>query len=103
MFFPSLIKIFQVFTQTLLYITHLDAKPFRQHLRLVHPKKVATIKAKIENILRTGLIYPIRLIDWVSNIFTVMTKYGTIHVCVNYRDINRDRPSVVAATNTLQI
>ena len=30
--------------------------------------------------------------DWVSNIFLVMKKQGTIRVCVDYRDINKACP-----------
>ena len=35
-----------------------------------------------------GFIYPILLIEWVSNIITVMKKQGTIRVCVDYWDVN---------------
>ena len=37
--------------------------------------------------MRVGLIYPVPLTDWVSNIVPVMKKQGTIRVCVNYRDV----------------
>ena len=57
-----------------------DVKPVRQHLRPVHPKKVAAIKAEGEKLLRVGFIYPVPPTEWVSNIVPVMKKQGTIRV-----------------------
>lgn len=68
--------------------TYPGAKPVRQRLRPVHPRKAAAIKAEVENLLKAGFIYPIPLTDWVSNIVLVTKKQGTIQVCVDYRDIN---------------
>jgi len=68
------------------------AKPVRQRLRPVHPRKAAAIKAEVEKLLKAGFIYPIPLTDWVSNIVPVTKKQGTIRVCVDYRDINRACP-----------
>jgi hypothetical protein len=34
----------------------------------------------------------VALTDWVSNLFPVNKKQGTIHVCVDYRDINKSCP-----------
>ena len=56
--------------------TYLDAKPVRQRLRQIHPRKAAAIKAEVEK--RAGFIYPIPLMDWVSNIVPVNKKQGTI-------------------------
>ena len=39
--------------------TYLDAKPIRQRLRPINPRKVVAIKAEVENLLRVGFIYPI--------------------------------------------
>jgi hypothetical protein len=64
-------------------------KPVRQKLRPVHPKKNVAIKAEVENLLKYGFIYPIPLTEWVSNIVSVTKKQGTIHVCVDYRDLNK--------------
>ena len=50
------------------------AKPVRQCLRPVHPRKVVAIKVEVEKILKAGFIYPIPLIDWVSNIVPVTKK-----------------------------
>ena len=73
-------------------ITYPDAKPVRQRLRPVHPRKAAAIKAEVEKLLRADFIYLIPLTDWVSNIVPVTKKQGTIRVCVDYHDINRACP-----------
>ena len=55
-------------------ITYPGAKPVRQRLRPVHPRKAAAIKEKVEKLLKAGFIYPIPLTDWVSNIVPVNKK-----------------------------
>ena len=72
--------------------TYPDAKRVRQCLRQMHPRKAATIKAEFEKLLQAGFIYPIPLMDWVSNIVHVNKKQGTIRICIDYRDINRAYP-----------
>jgi hypothetical protein len=72
--------------------TYPGVKPVRQKLHLVHPKKTTAIKAEVEKLLKSGFIYPIPLTEWVSNIVSVAKKQGTIHVCVDYRDINKACP-----------
>jgi hypothetical protein len=47
--------------------TYPDAKPVRQKLRPVNPKKVATIKVEVEKLLKARFIYSIHLTQWVSN------------------------------------
>ena len=58
----------------------------------MHPKKAAAIKAEVEKLLHVGFMYPVPLIDWVSNIVLVMKKKGTIRVFVDYRDVNQACP-----------
>jgi hypothetical protein len=72
--------------------TYPGTKPIRQRLRPVHPRKAATIKLEVEKLLKVGFIYPVALTDWVSNLVPVNKKQGTIHVCIDYRDINKDCP-----------
>ena len=68
------------------------AKPVRQKLRQVHPRKLATIKEEVHKILKDGFIYPVPLTEWVSNIVPVNKKQGTIRVCIDFRDMNRACP-----------
>jgi hypothetical protein len=41
--------------------TYPDAKPVRQKIRPVNPKKVAAIKIEVEKLIKVGFIYPIHL------------------------------------------
>jgi hypothetical protein len=72
--------------------TYPRAKPVRQRLRPVHPCKTAAIKLKVEKLLKAGFIYPVALTEWVSNPVLINKKGGSIRVCVDYRDINKDCP-----------
>ena len=52
--------------------TYPNAKPVRQRLRVVNPRKAPTIKAEIEKLLKSGFIYPIPsgfqiLFRWIRN------------------------------------
>ena len=58
--------------------TYPDAKPVKQRLRPIHPRKDVAIKAEVEKLLRAGFIYPVPLTDCVSNIFPITKKQGTI-------------------------
>ena len=72
--------------------TYLDAKPVRQKLRHVNPRKVVAVKAEVEKLLKDGFIYPIALTKWVSNSISVDKKQGTIRVCTEFRDLNKACP-----------
>ena len=53
---------------------HLNAKPVRQRLRAMNPRKSPAIKAEIEKVLKSIFIYPIPLNEWVSNPILVDKK-----------------------------
>ena len=72
--------------------TYPTAKPIRKKLRQVHPRKAVAIKAEIDKLLKSGFIYPVPLTKLVSNIVPVNKKQGTIRVCINFRDLNKDFP-----------
>jgi hypothetical protein len=55
-------------------MTYPDAKPVRQKLHPVNPKKATTIKVEVEKLLKAGFIYPIHLTQWVSNPMSVNKK-----------------------------
>ena len=54
--------------------TYPMAKPVRKKLRKFHPQKATAIKAEIEKLLKARFIYPIPLIEWVSNVVPVNKK-----------------------------
>ena len=72
--------------------TYRTAKLARKKLRQVHPRKAATIKAEIEKILKAGFIYPVPLMEQVSNVVPINKKQGTIRVCIDFRDLNKAFP-----------
>jgi hypothetical protein len=72
--------------------TYLDAKPIWQCLRPVHSRKAFAIKLEVKKLLKARFIYPMAIIDWISNLVLMNKKQGTIHVCVDYRYINKACP-----------
>lgn len=72
--------------------TYLHVKPICQRLHPVQDRKAAAINGEVEKLLKTGFIYPIPLIDWVSNIVPMTKKHGMIFVCIDYRDLNHACP-----------
>jgi len=50
---------------------YLNAKPIRQWLCVVHPRKADIIKGEFEKLMKAAFIYPIPFIDWVSNIIPI--------------------------------
>ena len=73
--------------EPILMLNHLDKKnrPFNR-------RKATIIKAEVEKLLKAGFIYPIALIEWVSNTVPVIKKKGTIRVCTEFHDINKTYP-----------
>ena len=72
--------------------TYPIAKPVRQKLCQVHPRKVVAIKVEVEKLLKEGFLYLIRLTKWVSNIVPVAKKQGTIRVCIDFQYLNKASP-----------
>ena len=72
--------------------TYPMAKPVRQKLQQVHPRKDANIKAKVEKLMKERFIYPVPLKEWVSNIVPMAKKKGTIRVCIDFQDLNKACP-----------
>ena len=72
--------------------TYPNAKPVRQCLRVMNPRKAPAIKVEIEKLLKAGFIYPIPLMEWVSNPILVDKKQGAIHICTNFHDLNHACP-----------
>ena len=58
----------------------------------VHPKKTVAIKEEVESLLKYGFIYLVPLTEWVSNIFSITKKQGTIRTCINYHELNKACP-----------
>ena len=61
--------------------TYPNAKPVRQCLRVVNPRKAPAIKAEIEKLLKADFIYLVPLTEWVSNPVPVDKKQGANRAC----------------------
>jgi hypothetical protein len=72
--------------------TYPDDIPVRQCLRVVNPRKAPTIKVEVEKLLNAGFIYPIPLTEWVSKPIPMNKKQGIIHVCMDFRELNKACP-----------
>jgi hypothetical protein len=72
--------------------TYLYAKRVRQKLHPVNPRKAVAIKVEVEKLLKAGFIYPIHLTQWVSNPVSINKKQGTIHLCIDFHDLNKACP-----------
>jgi hypothetical protein len=47
------------------------------------------IKVEVEKLIKDGFIYIVQLTEWVSNPVPVNKKKGMIHVCMDFRDMNK--------------
>jgi hypothetical protein len=58
-------------------------------LRIINPKIKPLVKIEIEKLEKADIISPIRHSDWLSNPVVVRKKTGEIHLCVDFRDLNK--------------
>ena len=68
--------------------TWTDVAPICQKQRPIHPSKVAAVKAEIEKLRTTSFIYCIAYTTWVYNPIPMNKKQGTIHVFIDFHDLN---------------
>jgi hypothetical protein len=73
-------------------MTYPNAKLVQQKIHPVNPQKAEAIKAEVHKLLKVGFIYPVHLTQWVSNLVWVKKKQGTIHVCMDFHDLNKVCP-----------
>lgn len=69
-----------------------NAKPVRKKLCPVNPRKAETIKFEVEKLLNACFIYPLLLSEWVSNPVLINKNKGNLHVCMDFRDLNKACP-----------
>ena len=58
----------------------------------MNTRKAPAIKAEIEKLLNAGFIYPVPLMEWVSNPVPIDKNQGTIRICTDFRDLNHACP-----------
>jgi len=66
--------------------------PFAQAPRKYNTLILGEIKAEIQKMTEAGFIRPCRYATWISSIIPVRTKNGQLHVCIDFRDLNRATP-----------
>jgi hypothetical protein len=57
---------------------------------MINPKLNPLVKMELEKLKKVGIIFPIRHSEWISNPVVVRKKNGEIHLCVDFRDLNRE-------------
>jgi hypothetical protein len=56
---------------------------------MTNPKLKPLVKIELEKLKKTGIIYPIRHLDWLSNEMIVRKNTGEIRMCIDFRDLNK--------------
>ena len=64
----------------------------RQALQRMKSKIILKIKEEVEKKLKTGFLTAIAYSNSVTNIVLVLKKDKKVHMCVDYRDLNRASP-----------
>lgn len=72
--------------------TYENTKPVHKNLWLVNPRKPTAINGEVEKLLKAGFIYLVPLTKWVLNPVPMGKKQGTIHVCIDFKDLNKCFP-----------
>lgn len=67
-------------------------KPVKQMPRRFSQEIMSKIKEEIERILRSRFIRTARYVEWLSNIFPIINKNGTLRVCIDFRNLNAATP-----------
>lgn len=66
-----------------------NQKPFRHKLRRLNPKLLPSIEKEINRLYKSGIIAPIRFLDWISNLVLVWKKTSEIRLCIDFRNLNK--------------
>ena len=58
----------------------------------MHPHVALLVKVELEKLLKANFIRAIDYVEWISNIVLVSNHDKSIHVCTNFRDLNKAFP-----------
>lgn len=79
-----------------LIMHHLSITPsikrFKHKLRKMHPHVTLLVKGELEKLLKAAFIRTIDYAEWISNIVLVTKHDQSIHVCIDFRDLNNACP-----------
>jgi hypothetical protein len=62
---------------------------FQQKLRKMHPSLEPQVKAELNKLLTTRIIFSVRHTQWITNLVSVRKKNGDIRLCVDFRNLNK--------------
>jgi hypothetical protein len=64
-------------------------KPVRKKQRPINPALETIIRKELEKFLKAGIIFPVKYLEWVSNLVPVRKTTGQIRLCVDFHALNR--------------
>ena len=67
-------------------------RPTKQAQRRFWPELIAQIEVEVNKLIEVGFIREVKYPSWISNIVPVRKKNGQIHICVDFRDLNKSCP-----------
>ena len=67
-------------------------QPFQQAPRRMAPDITLKRNEEIERLVRASFIKPIRYVEWLSNIVSILKKNGKLKICIDFRNINMATP-----------
>lgn len=50
----------------------------------------AIIRVELDNLIAFHIIFPIKYSKWVANLDPIRNKNGQIHLCVEFKDLNKE-------------
>lgn len=68
------------------------AKLVKQKLQKIHPTIILMVKEELQKRLEDKFIHPIDYSNWISNMVPVKKSNGKIHICTNFKDLNKVCP-----------
>ena len=64
----------------------------KQKVHRMHPEMPKNIKVEVMKQFNVGFLVVKSYPQWVSNVVPVPKKDGKVHMCVYYKDLNRESP-----------
>ena len=68
-------------------------RPVKQFLRHFNEERRNAIGEEVARLLAAGFIVEVFHHEWLSNPVLVLKKNGTLHMCVDYTDLNKACPT----------
>lgn len=69
-----------------------NVNPTKKNLHKMHPQVALLVKVELEKLLAIGFTRPIDYSDCISNIIPIAKPIGGIHICTDFKDLNKAYP-----------